>query len=88
MVDVDLIPLKPLHTYYNNIFALQIYIHSWFYTDSKHTYICSPSKDLIHDYFYIQNLYSKIQCKKLQFNFMIFQYHRDSHQKFYMEINK
>jgi hypothetical protein len=28
MVDVDLIPLKPLHTYYNNIFALQIYIHS------------------------------------------------------------
>jgi hypothetical protein len=24
-VNVDLIPLEPLHTYYNNIFSLQIY---------------------------------------------------------------
>jgi len=28
MVDVDLIPSKPLHTYCNNKFALQIYTHS------------------------------------------------------------
>jgi hypothetical protein len=28
VVDVDLIPPKPLHTYYNNKFALQIYTQS------------------------------------------------------------
>jgi hypothetical protein len=51
MVDVDLIPSEPLHTYCNNIFALQIYIHSQLCIDFKHTYICSPSKHQIHDYF-------------------------------------
>jgi hypothetical protein len=39
VVDVDLIPPQPLHTYCNNRFALQIYIHSQFYTDFKHTSI-------------------------------------------------
>jgi hypothetical protein len=51
MVDVDVIPPKPLHIYYNNIFALQIYIHSHLSTNSKQTSICSPSIHHIHDYF-------------------------------------
>jgi hypothetical protein len=53
MVDVDLIPLEPLHIYCNNIFVLQIYIHSQFCTNYKHTYIFSPSKHQFHDYFWI-----------------------------------
>jgi hypothetical protein len=43
MVDVDLIPLESLHIYYNNKFALQIYIHSQLYIDSKHTSIYNSS---------------------------------------------
>ncbi len=31
LVDVDLILLEPFHTYYNNKFSLQMYIHSQFY---------------------------------------------------------
>jgi hypothetical protein len=64
LIHVDLIPSKPLHIYCNNIFALQIYTHSQFYTDSKHTYICNSSKHQIHDFFNNQNLYFRIQCKK------------------------
>jgi hypothetical protein len=47
MVDVDLIPLESLHTYCNNIFALQIYTHSQFCIDFEHAYICNPSKHQI-----------------------------------------
>jgi hypothetical protein len=44
VVDVNLIMLKPFHIYYNNNFALQIYIDSQFCIDPKHMFVCSPSK--------------------------------------------
>jgi hypothetical protein len=51
LVDVELIPLEPLHIYCNNNFALQTYIHSQLCIDFKHTYICSSTIRQIHDYF-------------------------------------
>jgi hypothetical protein len=39
MVDVDFIPPKLLHIYYNNRFALQIFTHSQFCTNFKQTHI-------------------------------------------------
>jgi hypothetical protein len=51
MLNVDLIPPEPFHTYCNNKFALQLYIHSQLYIDSKYISICSPLTHHIHDYF-------------------------------------
>jgi hypothetical protein len=51
MVNVDLIPPEPFHTYCNNKFALQLYIHSQLSIDSKYISIYNPSIHHIHDYF-------------------------------------
>jgi hypothetical protein len=39
MVDVDLIPPKPLHTYCNNRFALQIYTHNFALILNTHIFV-------------------------------------------------
>jgi hypothetical protein len=44
VVAVDLIPQKSFHIYCNNRFVLQVYTHSQFCTNFKHTSIYSSSK--------------------------------------------
>ncbi len=92
VVNVDLVPLESFCIYCNNIFALQIYIHSQLCTVSKHTSICSPSIHHIHDNFIITKIYNpKYNVKKYKQNYNsfldIFNTIDDSHIKLNMEIN-